>query len=225
MTTLEEEFAKRKPWITQFNINGNLYGGHVSFEPDTRIDWFYDCFPGVHSILELGSLEGGQTIELLKRADVTITSIEGRISNIEKAKFIKEILGMKNVHFIHADLEKAKLSEWGNFDAVFCSGLLYHLPRPWDLIHEISKITSRLFIWTHYAIPEKANKTINGYDGFWYKEGGIKHPLSGLSRKSYWVTVDSLQKMLDNYGFTNMKIYHDDKNHSHGPAITLGAWK
>ena len=70
-------------------------------------------------------------------------------------------------------------------------------------------------------VPEE----INGYEGCWYGEYGYKDPLSGLSEKSFWVSRASLIKMLEKYGFSHVNVYEDIKNHEHGAAIILGAWK
>jgi hypothetical protein len=109
MEEIEREFEKRKPWITQYNIDGVKYGGNLSFGSDIRVNWFFDCFPDAHTILELGCLEGGQTFELAKKQGMDITSIEGRTNNLSKAEFVRKLLKIKNVKFIHANLEKTKL--------------------------------------------------------------------------------------------------------------------
>ncbi len=230
MKRIEDEFNKRKPWITQFTINGKKYGGSVSFDDDTRIRFFFDIFPDVKSVLELGCLEGGHTFQLVKKPGISVLGIEGREYNIDKANYIKELLQIQNARFICADLENTSLSTFGKFDAVFCSGILYHLPNPWNLIHEISKITEKVFIWTHYATEEQGILQIHGYRGFWYKEfglkmWGLKKPLKGLSKKSFWMTKNSLISLLIKNGFNNLKVLEDDVNHKNGAAITLGAWK
>lgn len=178
----------------------------------------------MHSILDLGSLEGGQTFQLAKHPDVHIIGVEGRQNNIEKAKFVQQLLGLKNVEFIKADLEIDKLFPLGKFDAVFCSGLLYHLSEPWKLIQEIKETSKKLFIWTHYSTENKANKIVKGFCGSWYEEGGPNEPLSGLSPKSFWVTLPSLKDMLRQYGFTNIKIIEENPNHPNGACVTLAAW-
>lgn len=225
MENIEKEFQKMGPWITQFTIGGKKYGGKISFENDPRIKQFFDCFPNVHSILDLGSLEGGQTFQLARQAGVHVLAVEGRQNNIEKAKFVQYLLGIKNVEFIQANLENTRLSTFGQFDAVFCSGLLYHLPAPWKLIKEIGNISQRLFIWTHYAPEDKANEIVNGFRGFYYQEGGMQEPLSGFSPRSFWVTLSSLKDMGRQYGFTNLKIIEDNPNHPNGSCVTLAAWK
>lgn len=223
METIKNEFKKYKPWVTQFTIEDKKYGGKISFENDMRIKQIFDCFPDFHSILDLGSLEGGQTFQLAKRLDVQVLGIEERQANVEKAKFVQQLLRLRNVEFIQADLEKTELSTFGQFDAVFCSCLLYHLPEPWKLIKEIGNISHKLFIWTHYATEDKANEIVHGFHGFWYQECGVKDPLSGLSIKSFWITPPSLKEMLKQYAFCNLKIIEDNPNHPNGPCVTLAA--
>lgn len=234
MDKIEDEFKRLGPWISQFTIGNQKYGGTYSYENDPRIKQFHDCFPDVHSILELGSLEGGHTFQLAKQPGVHILGIEGRQYNIEKAKFIQRLLGLQNVTFIQANLENIELAPLGIFDAVLCSGILYHLPEPWKLVKEMSKVSKKLFIWTHYASEDKVTETINGYRGLWYHEGGVANPtigqvvsdpLSGLSQKSFWVTINSLKDMLVQNGFININIIEVNPSHPHGPHITMAAWK
>ena len=66
---LAVEFSRRAPWITHFTIDGVEYGG--DYKPtDRRIPQFFAHFPDVRTILELGSLEGGQTFLLAQHPGV-----------------------------------------------------------------------------------------------------------------------------------------------------------
>jgi len=221
---LEQEFAKRGHWVTQFIIGGKPFGGNWPAWDDVRLKQFFDYFPDVHSILDLGSLEGGQTFQLAKHPGVHVLGIEGRQSNIERAKFVQRVLGVKNVNFVLANLEAVDLTRFGQFDAVFCSGVLYHFPEPWKLIERIRAVTGKLFIWTHYAAEDKADQIVNGFRGWWYQEHGLEDPLSGLSPKSFWLTLMSLQDMLKRYGFTKLKILENNPRGQSGPCVTLAAW-
>lgn len=98
---------------------------------------FFESFPNLRSILELGSPEGGHTFVLAGHPGVErVLAIEGRLANVEKAKFIGSLLGISNVEFKQANLEELELTSLGQFDAIFCCGLLYHLPEPWKLISQ-----------------------------------------------------------------------------------------
>ena len=87
----------------------------------------------MQTILELGSLEGGHTFAMAKHKEVEkILAIEGRQANIAKTNFMKQILGINNIEFLNANLESIDLAALWQFDAVYCVGLLYHLPQPWN---------------------------------------------------------------------------------------------
>lgn len=221
---LKTEFRRRKPWITKFIIDGKEYGGEYDARNDRRIDQFFQYFPAPHIILELGSLEGGHTFRLAAHPRVEkVIGIEGREANVDKARFVQGLLNINNVEFARANLESVDLSSFGKFDAVFCVGLLYHLPEPWKLIEHISTVSSNIFLWTHYAKENKADKIENVYRGMMYREGGLVDPLSGLSSRSFWPTLDSLADMLKMYGFKNIHYIEDNSGHPNGPCITLAA--
>lgn len=221
---LKAEFAMRGPWVTRFVVDGVESGGKFRALEDQRIAQFFESFPNVRTILELGSLEGGHTFALARHHGVArVLGIEARSANIGRARFAQGLLGIANAEFVEADLEKADLATFGKFDAIFCSGLLYHLPEPWTLIDQFSLVTPRVFIWTHYAADAADNLTMNGFKGREYVEGGPDEPLSGVSPKSFWLTLDSLKKALTNAGYDAIQILHDDPKHCHGPAVTLAA--
>jgi SAM-dependent methyltransferase len=223
---LDNEFKKFGPWVTKFVIDGKEYGGDFDALNDKRLEWFFQNFSDTSTILELGSLEGGHTFSLARHPSVKrVLGIEGRESNIHRAQFVQQLLKVDNVEFISANLEKANLVSWGQFDAVFCVGLLYHLPDPLSLIEQISQVSKNLFIWTHYADPAKADKVVNGYRGLLYQEYGMADSLSGMSAKSFWPTLEALTEMLNRYGFTTINIIEDNPLHPHGPSITLAAKK
>lgn len=222
---LRQEFDRRGPWVTQFIINGKTYGGYYRVWEDVRPRQFFEKFPHVKSVLDIGSLEGGQTFQLASHRDIKVIGIEGRQENIDRAEFVKRILGIKNVRFIRYNVENLDMDRLGKFDAVFCSGVLYHLPEPWKFIQQIQKITSNLFLWTHFVSDEKADQLIDEYRGWWYPEGGLGDPLAGLSSSSFWLTLDSLKYLLQKYGFRYLDILNINMNHENGPCTTIAASK
>ncbi len=141
LPNLEIEFEKRRPWITSFIIDGRQYGGKLDLMNDQRVLQFFEAFQNVQTIIELGSLEGGHSFALASHQGVRrVLSIEGREANVEKARFVQGLLGIKNVEFVLGNLETMDLSVYGRFDAIFCVGLLYHLPEPWNLVRQFSNI-------------------------------------------------------------------------------------
>lgn len=227
MTTEETAaaFAEHGPWISRFVIDEIAYGGTFDAMNDPRVDLFFRTFPGVATILELGSLEGGHTISLAQRAGVTaVLGVEGRAANLARARLVARLLDAKKVKFVEADLETMLLADLGRFDAIFCCGLLYHLPEPWRLLRQFPAISPRAFLWTHYCLGPDADTTTAGYVGRKQSEGGLDEPLSGLSSHSFWPTLDALQQMLRDAGFDRLQILGNDPNQVDGPAVTLAAW-
>jgi len=221
---LEREFERRGPWLTGFIINGTWYCGKFCSAFDDRILMFFEAFPDASKILDLGILEGGQTFELAEKPGVSVIGIEGREENLGRASFIRELLGLDNARLVLADLEKEDLDYLAPFDAVFCCGTLYHLPRPWELIARLSRVTSNLFIWTRYALEKDATKIVgNEYRGLWFREG--KDPASGLSPKSFWPTIGSLCSMLWHNGFTHITLLEIDPYHDIGSCVSVAARK
>jgi hypothetical protein len=56
-----------------------------------------------------------------------------------------------------------------------------------------------------------------------FVEGGIDEPLSGMSPKSFWLTLESLKSALTFAGFDSIQIVRDDPGHLNGPAVTIAA--
>ena len=219
---LAVEFSKRAPWITRFVINGAEYGG--SYDPsDVRVPQFFGRFPNVRTILELGSLEGGQTFLLARHPGVEqVLAIEGRASNIEKANFVRSLLGITNVEFRQANLEQVNLTTFGQFDVVFCCGILYHLPEPWKLIQQAPQVAPRLFLWTVYAQDEEASLEVDGLRGRENDEGGTDEPRSGLSPKSIWLTLDSLLELVRRSKYRTIDVI-EKATGPYGSTVTLAA--
>jgi hypothetical protein len=221
---LTGKFAKLAPWVFKFRINGTDYGGEISALGDARVEEFLRFAPKAADILELGALEGAHTFILAERPGVKrVLALEGREVNLRKARFVQELLRVENVEFMQINLEEGDLMALGKFDAVFCSGLLYHLPEPWKLIEKLPAIAPRLFIWTHYAAESEAQILPEGRQGKIHFEGGPDEPLSGMSSTATWLTLESLITSLTKSGYESVHVIHNDPTHANGPAVTIGA--
>jgi hypothetical protein len=221
---LTSEFAKLGPWVFQFQIEGQTYGGGISALGDARVEQFFRFAPEAATILELGSLEGAHTFILAQRPGVKrVLALEGREFNLRKSRFVQELLHITNAEFAQANLESSDLAAFGKFDAVFCSGLIYHLPEPWKLISQLPALAPNLFIWTHYAADTDAEIVFEGLRGKVHPEGGAADPLSGMSATATWLTLESLIAALTKSGYTSVQVIDNDTSHTNGPAVTIGA--
>ena len=223
-TEVGREFESLGPWVTKFNVDGIEYGGWFDGMNDIRIRWFGEYFPQAQTILELGSLEGGHTFALSQRAGVErVLALEARADNIARARYVQGLLGIKKAEFVEANLERTQLNTYGRFDAILCSGLLYHLPEPWQLLEQFPGVSPNLFLSTHYVADDKANVTANGLRGARWDEGKVLGSLSGLSRKSFWPTLGSLINLLTINGYKTVHIFENNLDHPNGRVVNLAA--
>jgi protein-L-isoaspartate O-methyltransferase len=152
-----------------------------------------------------------------------VVALEGREANLRKARLVQQLLRVQNVEFAQANLEQTDLVGFGKFDAIFCCGLLYHLPEPWRLIEQFPAVAPILFIWTQYAPEQEAREVGHGLRGKTHMEGGADEPLSGMSATATWLTLESLRELLARSGYKKIDVIHDDPAHPNGPAVTIGA--
>ena len=80
-------------------------------------------------ILDLACLEGLFAIEFARHRAKCL-GIEGREANIEKARFVKEVLNLENLELAQDDVRNLSVEKYGHFDVVLCLGILYHLDEP-----------------------------------------------------------------------------------------------
>lgn len=222
MSSLPQAAAALGPWWFRFEYNGVPFGGAVERDRE-KTDWFFSALASLggqpRRILELGSHEGSHSLQLAERSFVEeVVALEGRPATLARALFTKRVFGDRKVVFRQYDVERLEPADVGQrFDAVFCAGLLYHLPRPWDLIERLPALTSRfVFLDTHYAAAREV--TVEGHAGSWFAEG--RDPLSGLSPYSFWLTLEDLTHTLRSRDFT-VRCFRDMPEFPKGPRAFI----
>jgi SAM-dependent methyltransferase len=168
-------------------------------------------------VLDLGGAEGRFAVELARHgADVTM--VEGRAGNVEKVRFLKEVLDLANLDVVQDDVRNLSRERYGEFDLVLCLGVLYHLDAPAAvaLAHRIAEVTRRVAIVdTHVSLTPVTSVTIEGraYLGRRVREfdpGASEEERERLSRsaltnaESLWFTDASLLNLLADAGFTSV---------------------
>jgi hypothetical protein len=184
-------------------------------------EWVGRCGGRARTILELGSHEGSHSLQLAAGPGVErVLGLEGRPDSVERARLVQRAFGVRNVEFRLSNLEDFAPSEVGPVDAAFCAGLLYHLPEPWLLVQRLAPFCRFLFLDTHYAPADTA--AAGRYHGCWRDEG--RDPLSGLSRKSFWLSFRHLMLLLLENGFL-VRFVRDYQRSKYGPRAWLFAGK
>ncbi len=207
------------PWKTGWWFGDKYFGGPFDAMHDPRVVMAREAFGFPERVLELGSLEGGHTTAISRWAQ-EVVGIEGRESNAAKARWILQQHGASNASVMVGDLEQMRLADLGQFDLVFCVGVLYHMTEPLKLIAACADAAPNLFLWTHVSKgPERET----------YQEFGLDDPLSGLSDTSLWLPRAELLaelerrydrvEVMDEVDFTGVPFMNQDM-----PTITVAAW-
>jgi SAM-dependent methyltransferase len=168
-------------------------------------------------VLDLGCLDGIFSIEFALHGAETI-GVEIREANIEKAKFCKEVLELHNLNFRQDDVRNISVESYGKFDAIICSGILYHLPAmdAINLIRNMFEMVNRiLVIDTNVSLLPENSYYHEGveYWGDIYREFPDDMPpekvamnlwASSGNSTSFWFTRPSLINILAATGFSSI---------------------
>lgn len=229
-------------WASKLPVEG-VRSGELGLFDDDRVHWALDRLGDMsgRTVLELGPLEGGHTF-MLDRAGAKVLAVEAHTRAYVKCLVVKEILGMPGARFVLGDLNAHLTATTDTYDACFACGVLYHMRAPVQTLALISKVTSRLFLWTHYYDPDIVNASDLLRPRFTTHEkvehAGFPHTLhrfnyeSALRLKGFcggnaehanWLSRAELFGALSHLGWHIDDIGFDAPDHPHGPALALVA--
>ena len=217
-------------------------GGHVPAFEDPRIEWASSQLGGFAGkrVLELGPLEAAHTYMLQHGGASCVHSIESNKRAYVKCLIAKEVTGMRNVQFMLGDFNEYMKQTRERYDVVFASGVLYHMLNPAETIQLASQVADAIFIWSHYydeeliaRLPEikrtmgKAHRAEQGgyshqlFEHFYDEFLSVPAFCGGSNPKSYWMTRDGMLGCLEHFGFRQLSIGLDQKDHPGGPAMCI----
>lgn len=101
--------------------------------------------------VDLGSKEGYNAFDLVECGASRVVGLEVRDSFIQEAEEARRQLGYDSVSFQKADVRQVDELGLGRFDLCLCSGLLYHMQNPYNLLKRIRNICRYLVLETHVA--------------------------------------------------------------------------
>lgn len=235
-------------WSSQLPDNFGLVTkpGTARLFEDARVTWAEEIFGKFtgRTILELGPLEGGHSYMFQKKGAGKVISVEANTRAFLKCLCIKEILKLDRVEFMLGNFMSFMKKDDSQFDLVFASGVLYHMDEPVELLKLASKMSSKIFIWTHYY-DEKIisnNKDLSHkfslvssleHEGvsYEYSTQSYKDSLDwpgfcgGAKPVSKWLTRNSIINALKHLKFVDIQIGFDHPDHPNGPAFAICARK
>jgi len=168
-------------------------------------------------ILDLGCLDGLFSIEFALHGADTI-GVEIREANFKKALFCKEVLDLQNLEFRQDDVRNVSVESYGRFDAIICSGILYHLPAidAINLVNTMYEMASRLIVIDTHVALEAKERILHDSGEYWgnlfrehadedtAEEKANRLLTSADNPTSFWFTRPSLINILSKAGFSSI---------------------
>ncbi|HVF61651.1 MAG TPA: class I SAM-dependent methyltransferase [Thermoanaerobaculia bacterium] len=219
-----EFMARYGPWTAHcIHLGEGVYTFDVP-QTDSKLRRFVQIAADVTGkpldalrVLDLACLEGHYGIEFALHG-AQVLAIEGRETNLAKARFAKEMLSLDRLELALEDVRHLDVQRHGRFDVVLCLGILYHLDTPdaMDFVESLSRVCTRVaIIDTHISLSDDASfawkdKT---YWGAYSKEhdddATPEQKLASLwysldNPRSFKLTRASLCNLLRHVGFTSV---------------------
>jgi hypothetical protein len=231
-------------WASKLPAELEVTAGQSFLFEDPRITWVNEQFGGLQGqeILELGPLEAGHTYMMEQLGATSVTAIEANTRAYLKCLIAKEILNLKNAHFLLGDFIEYLKQHPRKFDLCIASGVLYHMQNPAELIDLISQVTDRVFLWTHYydeaLMPQKKefihrfpSASVVDYKGFShtlyrqeYGEAlGYASFCGGSHAFSTWMKREEIIACLSFFGFSNITTSFENPHNPGGPCFAIAA--
>ncbi|HVB66174.1 MAG TPA: class I SAM-dependent methyltransferase [Candidatus Acidoferrales bacterium] len=235
-------------WSSKFPPeSGNLQAGSSPLFQDPKVIWAITEMGGVENkkVLELGPLEGGHTYILEKHGASSILAIEANSRAYLKCLITKEILDLKRSKFLCGNFLEYLRTTNEKFDLCLATGVLYHQINPVELIYLISKVSDRIYMWTHYydyePICRNKNNILQKFPSSSKSEyQGFEHTLyryeyqtalnwqgfsGGTMEYSHWLSRDDILTCLKTFGFEKIRINFEQPDHQNGPCFSLACSK
>jgi methyltransferase family protein len=172
-------------------------------------------------VLDLACLEGMYAIEFARHG-ASVLGIEGRATNLEKARFVKQVLGLDALELVQDDVRNLDVGIHGSFDVVLCLGILYHLDAPdvFSFLERIADVCTGIAVFdTHVSLSgersvEFGDRVHRGEDVPEHtpestaaeRAGSLWASLDNVT--SFWLTRASLCNALMAAGFTSIFECH-----------------
>lgn len=254
-----DEYIKSKPdpqfavdlfkgeWSSKLPpINGKeIIAGHAELFNDNRIKLLNDHLDLSNlNVLELGPLEAGHTFMVHQFGADSITAVESNTRAFLKCLIIKELYELNTTQFLLGDAMEFMQHNNNKYDLCMASGILYHSTHPAKFIELCTKMSNKIFMWTHiYDSALMSNyPALNGkfskqhqmeYEGLPFTAWQFEYLTSlewsgfcgGSAPYSLWIEKQTIFQVLKMNGFEKIKIFFEDPTHPLGPNICFIAEK
>ena len=169
---------------------------------------------------DFASHEGYYSIEL-SRHFKSVRGYEFREESLAAARLITDVLGVRNVEYVRADLQKMEFDKSLVADFVLVYGLIYHLENPIHAIHLASQlcrkhilVETQVFPYNISGMIEDGNyMNLRRVEGVFGLSPDYSHGREGGSTDIALVpSLNSVLYLLKNFGFSEVSVLPSGPN-------------
>jgi tRNA (mo5U34)-methyltransferase len=207
---LRQQLRRREPWRYEvFFSNGVRTSefrtmAHFTRFPLTKWDVFAREIPAEAirggKALDVGSNIGHHSFNLRTRYDMDVLGIDDHPRNLEVANFLRNVSGLDNIRFRHADANSFHSDE--TFDLVVHFGTLDHLKHP---MQALENVAAMLRCDGYLALELQTYK--QGEDETLCKF--VENGFNGDNTCWWFLGKDALLGMLRRSGFDRIEVLHE----------------
>lgn len=229
-------------WVSQLPPEVPVEAGAIPLFSDGRVDWALERLGGVFgaNVLELGPLEGAHTYQLLRRGAQSVVAIEANKLAFMRCLIVKELLGLDRVSFQLGDFVPYVAETSRRYDILWASGILYHMPDPVGVLVNMSRVSDRIFLWTHYVDDEEMPITdprrspivgtesvswrghnFNLYRRTYFDQANVNEFCGGIESAPAWMEKQDILTVLQELGYAQIDVLPGDPNHGAGPNFCV----
>jgi tRNA (mo5U34)-methyltransferase len=250
---IRERVAALGPWFYEFDLGEHGHTASV-LPPEilpihqTRLEMVNRVVDGyfgdrVRQIrcLDVGCHEGYYSVAMVRKGMREVRGVDVRESNLEKARLVAEVYGLRDLVYEHKNCEALRVEETGRYELCLFLGLLYHLENPMLCLRNISSITGELCIIETQVVDEVEGEAEWGgrewtrpYHGVlalideageFYNDIGE----TGASPLATCPSINALHFMLKHAGFRRTEIIKPPpgayEQHQRGKRVVCAAYK
>jgi 2-polyprenyl-3-methyl-5-hydroxy-6-metoxy-1,4-benzoquinol methylase len=145
-------------WHYQFDLKGQLtpiFDKEIIRRHVQRKKYFFDplvqFFGGSlkgKRVLDLGCNAGYWALHAAQSGCDFVLGVDGRSMHVDQANFVFEVneIEKSRYQFIQKDIFDLDPATLGQFDIVFCLGIMYHISKPMSLMESMSRMSNDILL-------------------------------------------------------------------------------
>ena len=168
---IQQEIERLGPWFYEFDLGGgrrttSALPAEVTPIFATRLEMVsraaeahFGSRMRAIDCIDVGCHEGFYSLALARQGARRVLGIDVRESNLKKARFVADALGLGNVEYRLGNCEDLSAESVGQYDLSLFLGILYHLENPMLCLRNMAAVTKELCIVETQVIDEVRGST------------------------------------------------------------------